>query len=374
MVMTMGNEMMIHKKREELKDFSTLPFPRIDNVKEVVIVGNYGDGNVGDEALLDVLIELISKNFGQVKIIVPSRAPAILKIIHHKNFCPVGIATGLCKALLADVLILGAGTLFSRSTGIGIYIAIVIAILRKLIFKKKTYFYGIGYSSTTPFLLKILTMIAFRVSDGIYLRDNFSIRRVANYLGIKSVYPVPTQDLAFFLKKSASIPKCFEDIKRNRRDLLVGILLLYPSENKGIVVESFKKFIEYLHFKYNATICFLVFCPAFVSNRSDKEIALRVINQLAAEVRKNVHVLPYCSPSMTLKIIEELDFVISMRYHGLIFAYKENKPFIAISFEDKHRDFLGKYMGESIDLKSLTVNELIKKFRHAYKKMAFKEN
>jgi len=346
---------------------ASLPFPKIGDVKEVVIIGNYGDGNIGDEALLDVLLKLISKNLGHIKIIVPSRAPSTLKKIHRKKFYPVNLVKGFYKAFWADALILGAGTIFSEHAGIGIYITTILVIFRRLILKKKTYFYGIGYSSTTPFLLKILAKIAFKVSDGIYVRDRFSRERIIRDLGIESVYPIPTRDLGLFLKESSFVPRYLEDIKRNKRGPLIGASLIYadPETNRK-VINSFREFIMYLHDNYSATFCFLIFCPAFVSGKSDREIAEAILNQLPARVRKNVHILPYCSPSITLRIIRELDLVISMRYHGLVFAYKENRPFIAISFEDKHRSFLEEYGGESIDLENLTAKDLIRKFEYLY--------
>jgi hypothetical protein len=56
---------------------SETQFPKIEPSSTAVIFGNYGDGNVGDEAMLDVLLYILARQ--QVKkVFVPSRA--------HENF------------------------------------------------------------------------------------------------------------------------------------------------------------------------------------------------------------------------------------------------------------------------------------------------
>src|ERR687898_206805 len=88
-----------------------LPFPNIDEGSEVVIVGNYGGGNLGDEMMLDAIVELISIKVGRTMVIVPSRRPDVLNKMHPKiRISSIGIIRGTLKALFSDVLLIGAGT------------------------------------------------------------------------------------------------------------------------------------------------------------------------------------------------------------------------------------------------------------------------
>ena len=354
----------------KLKELSLLPFPDLDNIEEIVIIGNYGSGNVGDEAMLQVLVELISKKFSNVRIIVPSRQPINLKnFIFCKNFYPVNTIKGIYKVLSSDVLILGPGTLFSQHAGSGIYVASLVAMLRKAT-GKKLYLYGIGYSSTTPFLLRILSRLIFKLSDEIYARDRISLEKIRHdmrreqNLSHLSIIPEP----ALFLKAASSVPQFVKNIKNSKKGPLIGISLSWFPQYADVIANSIAEFVKHLCYRYNASVCFLTFHPMFVSRKikSDTELGAAIKEQLPWKIRSNIFVLPYFPPDVTLRIIRELDFVVCMRYHSLVFAYKERRPFIAISFEDKQRSFLEEYGGESIDLENLTAKELIQKFNYLY--------
>ncbi|MFX1538024.1 MAG: polysaccharide pyruvyl transferase family protein [Promethearchaeota archaeon] len=347
-----------------------LPFPELDGIEEIVIIGNYGSGNVGDEAMLQVLVELISKRFSNVRIIVPSRQPINLgNFIFCKNFYPVNTIKGIYKALFSDVLILGPGTLFSKHAGGGIYVASLVAILRKAI-GKKLYLYGIGYSSTTSFLLKILSRIIFKLSDEIYVRDRLSLEKIRH--GVQTEHTLSHLSLvpepALFLKAASSVPQCVKNIKNRKQGPLIGISLSYVPQYADMIADSIAEFVTQLCYRYNVSVCFLTFHPMLVSRKikSDTELGAAIKEQLPPKIRSNIFVLPYFPPDITLRIIRELDFLVCMRYHSLVFAYKERKPFVAISFEDKQRSFLEEYGGESIDLENLTAKELIQKFNYLY--------
>lgn len=267
------------------------------------------------------------------------------------------------KCLSSEVLIVGGGTLFSHFSGRGIPFMLLVAILRKII-QKRVYFYGIGYSSTTSKNLESLAKIAFKMADRVYVRDSLSRQILTRRLGVKTVGIIP--DLGFCLKKKEA-PDRFVEIKRKKNGPLVGISLLYTwSEHDNTMLDSITAFTRYLCYKYNATICFLTFNPALIDNKgirkSDEQAGMAILSRLPDEIKKSVHVLPHYNPGTTLKIVSELDAVISMRYHCLVFALKENIPYIAISFEDKYKAFAADYGGAIIELERISQEHLIKEW------------
>jgi polysaccharide pyruvyl transferase WcaK-like protein len=360
-----------------------LIFPDIANIEEVVIVGNYGGGNMGDEAMLDVLSDYISSKLPRVKIIVPARRPIVLSDVHpNPRVLPIGIVKGAFHALLSDMLIIGGGTIFSSHSGMGIRAIVAIAIIRKILLRKKFYFYGIGYSGSTPKMLSILSRLAFRVADAIYVRDSLSHSYLSRLIGDKKLFLIP--ELALKLKESETLPIGTETIFRKDNEPMIGFSLMYlrSSQDNRRVAEAVQGFIEHLYHKSNAKFFFLTLQPRVtIANvnagvtdlstqvinsrsewRSDSEIAERIISGLAEPIRSNCHVLNYYPPSDTLKIIGELGGVLSMRYHCLIFAHMKHKPYLAISFDDKHLAFMKDYGGELLDISQVSSSNLIQKW------------
>jgi polysaccharide pyruvyl transferase WcaK-like protein len=350
---------------------SEAKFPKIAPSSTAVIFGNYGDGNVGDEAILDVLLDLLVQQKVK-KVIVPSRAPENLKSIHRRRYhnnnnnngllCPVGIARGALSALFSDVLIIGGGTLFSHFSGKGIYPMLIVSIIRKLLTGRKTVFYGIGYSSSTPDSLKKLARAAFNRSDGVYVRDSLSYRLLSKVIDSDRLFL--EKELAFSLQPDPGvvIPSSVTE-KRADHNTLVGFSLLYTFSTKdATMIQAVVDFIKNISEKIDAGFVFLTLNPAFIDRHgirmSDEKAGKEVVSRLPGRIASRCIVLPVYPPHEMLEIVGQLDCVISMRYHGLVFARMKNKPYIAISFEDKHAAFIQDFGGETIDFEKISAGEL----------------
>jgi polysaccharide pyruvyl transferase WcaK-like protein len=353
-----------------------LPFPNIDQGSEVVIIGNYGSGNLGDEMMLDALVELISIKVGRTTVIVPSRRPDIVNKMHPKiMLSSIGVIRGMLRALLSDVLIIGAGTVFSSHSGPGIKAGVIIAILRKILLRKKVFFYGIGYSATTSKILKMLSKPALNLADGIYVRDTLSYSRLKSIINNNErIFVIP--ELGLFLRKSPFLPEELRGIVKKGKGPLVGFSLMHPgsyaADYMNNVSDAVKGFIQYLHIRYSdAKFLFLTFQPTIIRYSpdwiSDEEVGLMITSRLPEEIRSNCYVLKRYPPMDTLRIISETDLIISMRYHCLVFASTQNKPYIAISFDDKHRAFVKDDGGEIIDISQVSATSLIQLWEKIWK-------
>lgn len=350
-----------------------LPLPDLSKVREVIIAGNYGGGNLGDEAMLDVLAHLLSVRLSDLKIIVPSRRPDVISALHKNvNIIPVGLVKGALRALLSDMLIIGGGTIFSALAGAGIRAIVAIAIARKLLLGKKFYFYGIGYSSSTSRMLSLLARIAFNLADAIYVRDSLSYSYIKRQINHDRLILIP--EIARWLKESDLLPSETMRIFEKQGQPVIGFSLMYvaSSDQNQRIPESIQKFIAYLYARYRSRFVFLTFQPRVINYseewQSDYEIAARIVGSLPAEIRNNCHVLEYYPPNETLRIVKELDVVISMRYHCLVFAHMQQKPYLAIGFDDKHSSFVSDFGGEYLDLEQLSGQDMIDKWEKMHVK------
>jgi polysaccharide pyruvyl transferase WcaK-like protein len=364
---TSPSRMLIVKGSETDKK-QKLPFSGIVKVKEVVIAGNYGVSNLGDEAMLDILCDLISDEMPGTKIVVPTRRPDILSDLHrHPDVKPVGAIKGAIRAFLSDILVIGGGTIFSSLSGVGVRAIILIAIMRKILLRKKFYFYGIGYSRSSSTFLSIISKLAFNLADAIHVRDSTSYSLIQEHIRHNRLFLIP--ELALSLKESKSLPREIAELLRRQDGPLIGFSLMYipASKYNSVLLDSFKGFIEYLFSKHSARFFFLTFHPRTINYsqkwKSDSEIAKIIIDRLPERIRENCHVLNYYSPAETLKIVGALDVIISMRYHCLVFASMQHKPFIAISFDDKHSAFVKDFGGEILNIDKISPEHLIKKWQ-----------
>jgi polysaccharide pyruvyl transferase WcaK-like protein len=340
-----------------------LPFPELAKSDEVVIAGNYGGGNLGDEAMLDVILERLPTS-QTYKIIVPTRRKAEIRKLHnHPSLIPVGALRGIHRALVGDALLIGGGTIFSSLSGIGIRAIVAVAIFRKLLLRKGFYFYGIGYSKSTSRLLSILAGWAFNLADGIYVRDTVSYEYINKKIKHSRLQLMP--ELAFHLSESDKFPDEVEKIMGDEDTPIIGLSLMHlpQAELNAKVIASIREVIEYLHGSLKARFYFLTFQPRVIDYtrdwRSDGEIGELIIKQLPEQVRDRCHVLDYYSPRDTLTILSKMDLLISMRYHCLVFAYMQGKPYVAISFDDKHTSFVKDHGGSMLPLTELSKERMI---------------
>src|SRR3989338_10036534 len=78
-------------------------------IRNVMVSGNYGSGNVGDEAMLKVISKNL-KDIGTEKIFVPSRNIQKLNEIHPNLIYPVSFKNFFKEFFSTDLVIIGSGT------------------------------------------------------------------------------------------------------------------------------------------------------------------------------------------------------------------------------------------------------------------------
>ena len=197
-----------------------------------MVIGNYGDGNIGDEAILDALLdEIIDTNAHSVEIIVPSRNPEKLKELHKNRIRAISPKQIIKEFISIDTMIFGGGTLFSKYSGIYVYFSMLLIILSKMS-GKHIFFKGIGISDNVPLVLRILIKNSIRFVEEISTRDIESYAIFKN-MGFKNNMCI-VPDYGSLIKPASKerIEHILSKENINRNEFLVGLSLNYHREGK----------------------------------------------------------------------------------------------------------------------------------------------
>ncbi|AIU69535.1 hypothetical protein TEU_03775 [Thermococcus eurythermalis] len=371
---------MKHKKNSDLRysmitGLNTVIPPEFIRDKRVVIIGNYGDGNLGDEAMLLILLRYLHK-LNVNSVYIPTKNPSFISVTYkHKypSIFPIyflDVIRILLSFLCADTIIIGGGSIYSQESGIGTVFSSILGFLARTLFKKRLIFAGIGYSKSTKRFVKEISKLPLSVADIISVRDYQSLNNILS-LGVKPDRVMITKDITLFPFLLPASPQygreilIHEGVPVNYEVTLVGISVRYTDSKVANekVVRVLPEVIKWIVDNANAYIIFLPFGPAYVSRVSDSEFAMRIISQLPERYKQRCKVISYYPPSIMLSIIKHLDVIIGMRYHALVFAYKVGVPYVGISYDEKCTNFLVDTGKKVIQAEDLSFDELINELK-----------
>ncbi len=314
--------------------------------QKFLIIGYYGSGNAGDEALLKSTITLLNKVFIKPDItaitysVKDTETTHGIKGISRNKY--IEIIKGIKKS---DIIVGGGGSMLQNITSNrSLYYYLVILKLSKL-FGKKVVLLGNGIGPLKNSLAIKATIKTLKSLDHIVLRDEDSFKFLESY-NLNNIYL--GNDLVFNLnihKKLETKPK---RVIINLRDWFY----------EDRFIETMISFIEYLiNNEYE-----VVLLP-FQKGNDDK-----VLSKI--KYRINNPSLIYLESLNFQDIILHIssgEVFIGMRLHGLIFSSLLKKPFIALSYDPKVEIFSEKLKQICFnDLNTITLEGLINSFNKLY--------
>lgn len=321
---------------------------KIDKNSALFIIGNYGAQNLGDDAILISLVNLLKNK--NCQIFIPSRNPS--KVVLCDSNTPLSIQT-IIKYLKSDTILIGGGSIFSKYIGTLAKFIPFLIILSKLL-NKKIIFISIGYSKSTPKITDYLMKITITFASYILVRDKSSYNLLKKYCKKKIFL---TKDLVFYLKVKQN--KLIKLSEMKKIDLSKSICFcLKPIKNKkkqDELVLKINKLIREIR-KSFPKYQFLFF-PFYNTNNSiENDIEF---NQKIAKLNKGVLLSKNYSPREAISILGSTKLNICMRYHSIIFSILAKNKFIGISYEDKCEEILKEhkqkvFYAENLDSTKLT--------------------
>ena len=322
-----------------------------------VILGYHGFGNLGDDLLLSDMVQSIERFDPMSAVTVISHKAKKTKEDHavsarsRKNFLGVILSLGLAKRLYV-----GGGTLLQKETSKRsfYYYACLIALAKR--FGKQVVYYANGLGDFNekeqPTVAKLL-----QGKCVVILRDKvsyeFAQKLVATMPQRQKPYLALAADSAFLLPSL---------LKEERKSLLnlhglpcdtpYFVLALSGREPNASLDEGILSLMQMAN-ELGFRPVFLVMQPT-VDNRRAKSLASRYERQSAQKP-----LILSLSPQGALALVEEAAFLVTSRFHPLVFAALGGKPAICLSQSEKTKRLAEEVFSGDILLSSLDAETLL---------------
>lgn len=381
-------------------------------IKKIGIFGYFGAWNLGDEAVVGVLIENIRRRHPKAEIsaicLVPENAaqqhgiPAypLRRMARNQNAVdePASQANSpsfsfskLIKNILRrlsviapkefvflfhsyrqlrgyDMIVVGgSGQLIDNEGGAWNhpYNHFKWSILAKLVGAKFIFLsVGAGPLNTwlgKRFIEKSLSMAQYRS-----FRDEFS-KDLALKIGVKGdllVYP----DQAFGIRAQGNLA----ETRKNEKEIIVGVAPIaycdprHWNEQKQeaylVYLEKITSFVHWLAENNHKVVLFHT--QVHGDDRTIDEILTKLPGSSKKLIGDTITVHPVQWFPDALKAISKTDIVVASRFHAVIFSYVLNRPVIAVSYDPKINNAMAS-VGQghfALDIDRFTVEELQQKF------------
>jgi len=282
---------------------------------KVLLSGYYGFGNIGDEAVLEAIKAGIKAHDLNAQIdVLPTNRNAWPEIFS--------------KIAGTDLLISGGGTLFQNATrGRSLLYYLGIVWLAKLM-RKKVIIFAQGFGPLNGSIYQSLTRYVLNKVDSITLRDEVS-KTAMQKIGINQPEIKVTADPSFSLavpgKEIGTKILQLEGVGTDRPRL--GIALRANPANQQLL-----PVIEWLVKQYNYHPVFLPFkCPEDIEAAQTLQKELKVPSTLIFRV---------CTVEEMLSLVGNMDILIGMRLHSLIFSAMNAVPMVGLSYDPKVEAFM----------------------------------
>lgn len=347
------------------------------NTFNVVICGNYGATNLGDEAILDAILSIVNEAFINSKskkeliVTVLSANPESTVISHkvHVEFLfPAGVRSffrGIFGGTIgrtidairgADLLILGGGGLFTDEKKMAILIWSLQARIARM-FGVPVFCMGQSVGPLRTSFGRDMTRNVYLNARGATVRDKKSVELLAE-LGVKKVTELA--DPVFALGD--------EQLKNIGTDspekLAVFSVRPWKNAEADTFYETLAAFIIWLWRKHGVKS---VLVPFQILKDNDLECLNTILDRITglAGDGEFAEIYEYSSDhNKVIELMSRADFVCGMRLHSLIFSALAGCPFIGISYSSKVRESAKKLGmdGFVIDLKTISLPLLTEKY------------
>ena len=279
-------------------------------------MGYYGFDNIGDEAVLQAIIQQIQKNIPACTVAALSNKPgftsATYGIKSYDRWKPLSIL----KALLwCDVFVAGGGSLLQDITGAKSIKYYLYLLKAAQLLRKKVFYYAQGIGPVNSEENRFLTAKILNKIPCLTVRDNDAALFLQE-LGIDKERIVVTCDPVLALK-----------VKEDASMLPMGLKMAFAVRDcKDLNIEALARVAD--HFaKKGWTIVFLPFC-------SPNDTA--VSKMIMAKMQEKAFLAEGISlPCDMMSAISACNFTVGIRLHALVMSAACAVPFAALSYDPK---------------------------------------
>jgi polysaccharide pyruvyl transferase CsaB len=321
----------------------------------VAISGSYGGMNLGDEAILEVILRELRASL-DVDVVVFSRNSKDTEQRHKVRAVPIremhkdDVFEELRKL---DLFILGGGGI--------LFDGLVEDMLRDVNWAKElgipvmVYAVSVGPLKTAE--SKQLVVAALNKVDKITVREN-EAKRILHDLGIEQEIEV-TADPGLLLKPQLFTKEMLKMEGINPDTPLVGFSLREPGPAApDLNIEQYHAILanaaDFMVERFDAQVLFI---PMEVGDNKDPQHSHAVISKMANAQRASVLKGEYSSAAV-LGLMKHMSFAVGMRLHFLIFAGIQKIPFVPLPYATKVAGLLSDLEMPMAPITALNVGKL----------------
>ena len=342
---------------------------------DFVLSGYYGYNNIGDDALLFLILSNILELKNNLKICVLTKSPRKMQnnfdnyfsnITAKQRFNPISVRRAIKRS---RALVFGGGTLLQDLTSSRslMYYAGLIKTAHKHNKKSVLYANGIGPLSNKLNEARVKKIIEY--INLATIRDRDSYNYLLN-LGMDKSKVYLTADEAVMIKNyragnrntagTGNDENDENETKNFKEYIKTKYIVVSVRKWQGLGAEFFERFsaaVDYICREHDLTPVYIVMRPG-----DDK-----VISQKLADSSGRAYVADTGGDvGKLLSIIQSAEAVIAMRLHALIFASAFNVPMLGVSYDPKVRSFLEAIYGNNnytLELERFSKETLVEKCR-----------
>lgn len=305
--------------------------------KRILIIGNYGAGNLGDDAIFAGIVEELRTvgYLGKINLMHGGNNSSAAIFAGHEKvpFAAVGIRSWfktnrkstISAIKNADMVILGGGGLFTDAESIRAVIIWYAQAARCIKNKKTIICYGQSLGPLNTFLSKLLTKKVFNKCEAIHFRDTHSADLLKSLFHKKSGKNQSHPKQLVEVGTDPAISWALKQKKKKKQNLMILNLRLWKGINSG----QWKDTLD-------AAKLF-----AMQNKLQLKVLAMDISNSKEIqELRKTgLKVIIPKSAEEAFGYISSAKILLTMRLHAGIFALCAGTPFMALSYSSKVKNF-----------------------------------
>jgi len=347
--------------------------------KTIFIVGYYGFGNTGDEAILATTIAQLRLIDSDINIIVSSGSPAATTHHHNVKAIPWSNIGEIQRAIqVCDIVLIGGGGLFhdywgvdpnsiltNAHWGISYYTG---AALLATVHHKPVVLLSVGVGPLFSAHGIRLTKTACDMASLITVRDPESKTDLIN-IGIDENKITVTADPAFIFNPN----NLTQPGKNNISDLklkkpVVGVsvrkwaLGVHPDFLENELASALDLFIQ----QTDGDVIFIPFQDLRGEHEDDRAVSHRIRELMRLSNRAQI-LGEGMSPQDIYYSIHQCDLIVGMRLHSVIFALRNHIPTVVLSYDPKLEHLAGEFgLGRwLLDVRAMQASELVRRMHDA---------
>lgn len=315
-------------------------------MRKILLAGYYGYGNIGDEAILEMILKQLCQveSISKENITVLSGNPKRTSKKYNINAINRYNVFYLIKAILKNsILVIGGGSLLQDVTSKKSIYYYLFVIKLAQIARKKVIMLSQGIGPINNKISFKVTASILKKTDVITVRDNNS-KKIIEDMGVDkskiyfSADPVITygSEINYENKNKDMVKVCFSLRKHKNNNNIDEICKVIDKLNE------------------NNIMCYLIPFHYY----EDMEVLTKIENRLGNKCK---YIKKKLSALEVYKIISEMNLLVGIRLHSLVFAASAGVPIIAISYDPKI-DFFMENLDMNIlcDVEGLNFNILYK--------------